>query len=172
MCQGAWGTQMVRKTELEFGLYSVGNRVPLKVLEQGTDLAEASFRSLSWQAASGRSQASIQVVVGGMQVWGRAPETSRPPPGALSNKGPMPGQDYYKVALPTPEGLSSLEGVHPFSVPLSDPSYLKMRGFIHCPCPSSSFGLTPPAPNFPGLGWEGIQSSLCGMTSPTGPPAE
>lgn len=84
---------MVRKTELEFGLYSVGNRDPLKVLEQGTDLAEASFRSLSWQAASGQSQGSIQVVVGGMQVWGRAPETSRPPPGALSNKGPIPGQD-------------------------------------------------------------------------------
>lgn len=43
MCQGTWGTQIVRKTELEFGLYSVGHRDPLKVLEQGTDLAEASF---------------------------------------------------------------------------------------------------------------------------------
>lgn len=55
---------------------------------------------------------------------------------------------------------------------LSNLSHLKTRGSIHCPCPSSSFGPTSPAPNFPGLGWEGIQSSLCGMTSPTGPPAE
>lgn len=68
MCQGTWGTQIVRKTELEFGLYSGGNRDPLKVLEQRTDLAKASFRSLSWQRGSGKSQGSIQVVVGGMQV--------------------------------------------------------------------------------------------------------
>lgn len=76
---GNRGTQVVRKTELEFGLYSVGNRDRLKVLEQGTDLAKFSFRSLGWQAESGRSQGSIQVVVGGMQVWGRAPGICQSP---------------------------------------------------------------------------------------------
>lgn len=60
--------RLSRKSELEFGLYSIGHRDPLKVLKQGTDLAKASFRSLSWQPGSGRSQESIQVVAGGVQV--------------------------------------------------------------------------------------------------------
>lgn len=33
------------KSELEFGLYSIGHRDPLKVLKQGTDLAKASLSS-------------------------------------------------------------------------------------------------------------------------------
>lgn len=41
--------RLSRKSELEFGLYSIGHRDPLKVLKQGTDLAKASFRSLNWQ---------------------------------------------------------------------------------------------------------------------------
>jgi hypothetical protein len=31
--QGTWGAQIARKTLLEFGLYSIGTREPLKVLE-------------------------------------------------------------------------------------------------------------------------------------------
>ena len=41
--------KLSRKTELEFGLSSLGSRDPVKVLEQWIDLAKASFRSLSWQ---------------------------------------------------------------------------------------------------------------------------
>lgn len=60
--------RLSRKSELEFGLYSIGHRDPLKVLKQETDLAKASLGSLSWQSGPGRSQESIQVVVGGVQV--------------------------------------------------------------------------------------------------------
>ena len=55
-------------------------------------------------------------------------------------------------------------------MPLPNASYLKTGGSLHFISPS--LGLTPSAPNFPGLGWEGNQGSLCGMTSPTGLPDE
>lgn len=54
-----------RKTERESGLSSLSHGDPL---EQGVDLAKASLRSLSWQPRPGRSQPSLQVAVGGVQM--------------------------------------------------------------------------------------------------------
>lgn len=97
---------------------------------------------------------------------------SRPSQGLCVTRGPS--LDATVTKSPSNPGRALLlERVHPFTVLLSHPSHQKTRGSIRCPSPhSSSFGPPPPAPNFPGLGWEGIQSSLCGMTSPTGLSAE
>ena len=82
----------------------------------------------------------------------------------------MEEETLAKSPLPIQEGLFSLKGVLPFSMPPPNSSYLKTGGSLHCISPS--LGLTPSAPDFPGLGWEAIQSGLCRMTSPRGPPAE
>ena len=82
----------------------------------------------------------------------------------------MEEETLAKSPLPIQEGLFSLKGVLPFSMPPPNSSYLKTGGSLHCISPS--LGLTPSAPDFPGLGWEAIQSGLCRMTSPRGLPAE
>lgn len=97
-----------------------------------------------------------------MQGWGRPLGPARAPagpdPGALSKAQGPSLHELLQSPLPTWEGLSSLKGPTPSPSPLPNPSHLKTGGSLHCP--SSSLGPTPSAPNFPGLGWEEIQSSL------------